>query len=109
MTEAFPLWVLVVDYIMGVIMWTLIGRFGMSLFLREDTPFFFARFFIRVTNPLLHLLWPDYTEVSDPPADPALYRLVFLYDPLLSYALAPGLHGHGDALFSTGERVCRRA
>ena len=27
-------------------MWTLIGRFGMSLFLREDTPFFFARFFI---------------------------------------------------------------
>ena len=36
-------------------MWTLIGRFGMSFFLGKDTRFFFARFFIRVTNPLLHL------------------------------------------------------
>ena len=36
-------------------MWTLIRRLGMSLFLREDIPFFFARFFIRVTNPALYL------------------------------------------------------
>lgn len=40
---------------MGMIMWTLIGRTGMSLFLPEDSTFFFMRFFVRVTNPLLHL------------------------------------------------------
>lgn len=39
-------------------MWTLIGRLGMPLFLREDTPFFFARFFIRVTSPALYLFDP---------------------------------------------------
>ncbi len=40
---------------MGVVMWTLIGRTGMSLFLPEDSTFFFMRFFVRVTNPILRL------------------------------------------------------
>ncbi|MEN8196773.1 MAG: hypothetical protein ABFS30_09700 [Pseudomonadota bacterium] len=40
---------------MGMVMWTLIGRTGMSLFLPEDSTFFFMRFFVRATNPLLHL------------------------------------------------------
>ena len=39
-------------------MWTLIGRFGMGLFLPEDSSFFFMRFFVRVTNPLLRLFAP---------------------------------------------------
>ena len=43
---------------MGVIIWTLIGRFGMSMFRCEDIPFFFARLFIRVTNPALYLFDP---------------------------------------------------
>ena len=55
MVEAFPIWVIVIDYSMGMVMWTLIGRTGMSLFLPEDSTFFFMRFFVRATNPLLHL------------------------------------------------------
>ena len=39
-------------------MWTLIGRFGMNLFLPENSGFFFMRFFVRVTNPLLQLFAP---------------------------------------------------
>ncbi len=58
MVEAFPLWVIVIDYIMGVIMWTLIGRSGMSLFLPENSSFFFMRFFVSSTNPLLRLFSP---------------------------------------------------
>ena len=58
MAEAFPLWVIVIDYIMGVIMWTLIGRAGMSLFLPENSSFFFMRFFVNSTNPLLRLFSP---------------------------------------------------
>ena len=58
MYEAFPLWVLVVDYVFGAVMWTLIGRFGMGLFLPEDSSFFFMRFFVRATNPLLRLFAP---------------------------------------------------
>ncbi|MGW8206347.1 MAG: hypothetical protein ACWGMY_05230 [Hyphomicrobiaceae bacterium] len=58
MTEAFPIWVIVIDYLLGTIMWTLIGRFGMGIFLPENSNFFFMRFFVRVTNPLLKLFDP---------------------------------------------------
>ena len=47
MTEAFPVWVIAIDYLLGATMWTLIGRFGMSIFLREDTHFFFAQLFLK--------------------------------------------------------------
>jgi len=53
-----PLWVIVVDYILGVIMWTLIGRAAMNLFLPEDSDFFFMRIFVKATNPLLRLFRP---------------------------------------------------
>ncbi len=55
METVFPLWVLVVDYILGMIMWTLVGRAAMNLFLPEDSNFFFMRVFVRTTNPLLNL------------------------------------------------------
>lgn len=55
---AFPIWVLVLDYALGIIMWTLIGRSAMNLFLSEDSNFFFMRFFVRATNPLLRLFRP---------------------------------------------------
>jgi len=56
--EAFPVWVIVIDYLLGVVMWTLIARFGMRLFLPEQSTFFFSRFFIRVTDPLIKLFKP---------------------------------------------------
>jgi hypothetical protein len=43
---------------MGAIMWTLIGRTAMNFFLPEDSSFFFMRFFVRATNPLLRLFRP---------------------------------------------------
>lgn len=54
----FPIWVVVIDYVLGVIMWTLVGRTAMGFFLPEDSSFFFMRFFVRVTNPLLRLFAP---------------------------------------------------
>jgi hypothetical protein len=33
MQEFVPLWAVVIDYVLGVVMWTLIGRFAMGLFL----------------------------------------------------------------------------
>ncbi len=58
MYSEFPAWVLTFDYIMGMIMWTLIGRFGMGIFLREDSSFFFMRVFVKYTDPLLKLFSP---------------------------------------------------
>ena len=56
--EVFPLWVIALDYISGVVMWTLIGRTAMGFFLPEDSSFFFMRFFVRSTNPLLRFFAP---------------------------------------------------
>lgn len=58
MVTGVPLYAVVIDYLLGVVMWTLIGRFGMRIFLPEDSKFFFNRFFIRVTDPLIKLFKP---------------------------------------------------
>ena len=48
-----PIWVLILDYILGIIMWTLIGRSAMNIFQREDSNFFFMKAFVKLTNPIL--------------------------------------------------------
>ena len=48
-----PLWVLTLDYILGIIMWTLIGRSAMNIFQREDSNFFFMKAFVKLTNPII--------------------------------------------------------
>jgi uncharacterized protein YggT (Ycf19 family) len=58
MAENFPIWVLILDYVLGMIMWTLIGRFAMRMFLPEDSNFFFMRFFVRATDPLIRFFSP---------------------------------------------------
>ena len=55
MIEGFPIWVVIIDYVLGVVMWTLIGRFAMGIFLSEDSSFFFMRFFVKSTNPVIKL------------------------------------------------------
>ena len=50
--------VYIIDYILGVIMWTLIGRVAMNFFQKEDSQFFFMRVFVKFTNPLIRLFKP---------------------------------------------------
>ena len=47
--------VYLIDYVMGVIMWTLIGRVAMNIFQREDSNFFFMKVFVKLTNPLISI------------------------------------------------------
>lgn len=58
MTASFPIWVIVIDYVLGMIMWTLIGRAAMNVFLPEDSEFFFMKFFVRSTNPIIRVFKP---------------------------------------------------
>jgi hypothetical protein len=51
--SAFPFWVLAIDYVLGMVMWTLIGRSALNIFLPEDSDWFFMKFFVRATNPIL--------------------------------------------------------
>ena len=54
----FPLFIIIVDYLLGMIMWTLIGRFGMSIFMHETSDFFFMKMFVKFTNPVIFLFRP---------------------------------------------------
>ena len=91
MTQSFPFWVIAIDYILGVIMWTLIGRFGMRIFLPEESKFFFSRFFIKVTDPLLKLFKPITPEFLIAPLVP-LYVAWFFY--MARFYLMPWLLGY---------------
>ena len=88
---AFPIWVVVLDYILGAAMWTLVGRFGMSLFLREDSDFFFNKAFQWLTNPLLRLfapITPSFLIVRMHP----LYVAWFIF--MLRFYIIPLLFGY---------------
>ena len=50
--------VYIVDYILGIIMWTLVGRVAMNIFQREDSQFFFMKAFVKFTNPLFKIFKP---------------------------------------------------
>ena len=50
-----PTWAIILDYIMGAIMWTLIGRAAMNIFQREDSEFFFMKVFVKYTDPIIRL------------------------------------------------------
>ena len=47
--------VIIIDYVLGVIMWTLIGRVAMNIFQRENSEFFFMKIFVKLTNPFIDL------------------------------------------------------
>ena len=47
--------VYLIDYIMGMIMWTLIGRVAMNIFQKEDSNFFFMKVFVKLTDPFINI------------------------------------------------------
>lgn len=56
MFEGIPIWTILIDYTMGLVMWTLVGRFGMSLFVSEQSDFFFMKAFVKMTDPLIRAM-----------------------------------------------------
>ena len=56
MVSEFPLFVILLDYAFGAAMWTLIGRFGMSIFVSEHSDFFFMRAFVKFTDPMINAM-----------------------------------------------------
>ena len=56
MTAEIPVAIRILDYVMGLAMWTLIGRFGMSIFVSENSDFFFMKAFVRMTDPMIRFM-----------------------------------------------------
>ena len=55
MSADFHPFVYLIDYVMGMIMWTLIGRVAMNIFQRENSEYFFMKVFVNLTAPLINL------------------------------------------------------
>ena len=88
---AFPIWVIALDYLLGVIMWTLIGRSAMNVFLPEDSDFFFMKMFVKSTNPLLRFFRPITPSFLVQPLVP-LYVAWFFF--LFRFYVMPWLLGY---------------
>ena len=90
MPEIHP-FILTIDYILGVIMWTLIGKVAMNFFQRENSEFFFMKVFVKVTNPLIRLFRPITPSFIIEPLVP-LYVAWFFY--MIRFYLMPYLLGY---------------
>ena len=83
--------VYIIDYILGVIMWTLIGRVAMNIFQREDSEFFFMKVFVKLTNPLIRIFKPITPSFIIGPLVP-LYVAWFFY--LFRFYAMPWILGY---------------
>jgi hypothetical protein len=90
MPEIHP-FILIIDYILGVVMWTLIGRVAMNIFQRENSEFFFMKAFVKLTNPLILLFKPITPSFIIDPLVP-LYVAWFFY--MVRFYLMPYLLGY---------------
>ena len=81
----------IIDYILGIIMWTLVGRVAMNIFQREDSEFFFMRAFVKLTNPLLKIFKPLTPKFIIQPLVP-LYVAWFFF--MIRFYLMPYVLGY---------------
>ncbi len=86
-----PIYILIIDYILGIIMWTLIGRTAMNIFQREDSEFFFMKIFVKLTDPLINLFKPITPSFIVRPIVP-LYVAWFFF--MFRFYLMPYLLGY---------------
>ncbi|QPC87816.1 hypothetical protein GA830_14480 [Mesorhizobium sp. NBSH29] len=86
-----PLWVIVLDYVLGIVMWTLIGRAAMGVFLPENSEFFFNKVFVKATNPVLRVFRPITPGFLIDPLVPIFVAWFFF---MIRFYLMPWLLGY---------------
>ncbi len=98
----------IIDYILGVIMWTLIGRVAMNIFQKEDSQFFFMKVFVKFTNPLILIFKPLTPRFIIQPLVPLYVAWFFFMIRFLPNALGFGIFSNGYAIFSSGSEISRQ-
>ncbi len=89
--SVFPIWVVAIDYVLGMIMWTLIGRVAMNLFLPLDSNWFFMKVFVKLTNPILRVFKPVTPGFLIEPLVPLFVAWFFF---MIRFYLMPWLLGY---------------
>ena len=99
--------VILIDYFLGLIMWTLIGRVAMNIFQKEDSNFFFMKVFVQLTNPFIKMFDRVTPSFLIKPLVP-LYVAWFFY--MFRFYVMPYLLGYsvmGMLSFPLEERDCK--
>ena len=52
---SFPVWIIIIDYILAVIMAILVFKFLLNLFISEDSNLGFFKFFTKITSPIINI------------------------------------------------------
>jgi len=86
-----PLWALIIDYILGMIMWTLLGRAAMNIFLPTNSSFFFMRAFVFLTEPVIRVFRPVTPGFLIEPLIPVFVAWFFY---MIRFYLMPWLLGY---------------
>ena len=87
-----PLWVLALDYVLGAVMWTLIARAALGLFLAPDSSWGFMRIIVKLTDPILRVFRPITPGFLVAPLVP-LFAAWFFY--MIRFYVLPPLLGFG--------------
>ena len=80
-----------IDYVMDIIMWTLIVRLAINIFQREESSFFFMRVFVKLTDPFIKMFRFITPSFIIKPLVP-LYVAWFFY--MFRFYLMPYLMGY---------------
>ena len=83
--------VYIIDYALGMIMWTLIGKVAMNIFQRENSEFFFMKVFVKITNPFVRIFKPITPKFIIEPLVP-LYIAWFFF--MIRFYLMPWILGY---------------
>lgn len=88
---AIPVWAIILDYALGLVMWTLIGRAAMNLFLPVDSDWFFMKVFVKMTDPVLRFFKPLTPGFLIEPVVPLFVAWFFF---MVRFYLMPWLLGY---------------
>ena len=83
--------VYIIDYALGMIMWTLIGKVAMNIFQKENSEFFFMKVFVKITNPFIRIFRPITPKFIIAPLVP-LYIAWFFF--MIRFYLMPWVLGY---------------
>ena len=83
--------VYIIDYALGMVMWTLIGKVAMNIFQKENSEFFFMKVFVKITNPFIKIFRPITPKFIIEPLVP-LYIAWFFF--MIRFYLMPWVLGY---------------
>ena len=55
MDISFPIWIIIIDYILALIMAILVFKFLLNLFIDEGSNLVFFKFFTKITSPIINI------------------------------------------------------